>query len=94
MLALRSAPLRSGDYFVQFYGVYRDSTKLIVANGVSKRLMEETNRLARAAGANPEGTDGWRASIQLPCDAGTEYFRAVFDERARMTDSVAFGRRM
>lgn len=91
LLAHRSDALRSMDYVVQYYGVYRDTARLIVANGSSRRMNVVTDSLAAAAGAKPMGGEAWRVMVLLHCDAGALVFRAVFDGNGRIVDSLRFG---
>lgn len=90
LLAKQSDALRSRDYFLQYYGVYRDSAKFVVANGTSRQMNAETERLVREMGGQVVS----ESSVRLPCDAGRLYFRALFDLRGNLIDSLTFGSRL
>jgi hypothetical protein len=91
-LASRGSSLRGGDYFIHYYGVYRDSQVLVIASAVARRLMlYDTVRALGSDSADVRPQLQPFATPLIPCDAGPAYFRAVTDTTARTVLQLDFG---
>lgn len=90
--SLTNAQVRASDFRIQYYGVYRDSVPLLVANGLHDRLfasdsLDDTG----SAGLTTRLYRIWSETITIPCDVGSAYFRVTADTMGHLRPSVRFG---